>query len=295
MHTTKTATHAASTPTAHEPDAPKAERRLRAPSVTTPLIAAAIQDVTSPAPSVSATPTVSTKGTACATATPTVAQSSSTTIGAVPVVTSATTQTSPVEAPPAPNVVGLPPAVTMPTRPAGFVAPSPRVYQGFHPSSSEVEAASTAVVELTGFANYGSVFGPLAPTAAAVANALNLAVQWRNMRDSTESWDAYVRAEDGLAWKNALTLADELKPLFLIAVSKNSALAQQYPGLAQLFGAPKQVAKQGLATKKKNAKTSAAKAAAAAPAAAAGAAVQAAPEVASAASPASPKSVTVNA
>lgn len=263
MHTTKTGTHAASTPTAQSPDAPRAKRRLRAPSVITPYIAASIQDVTSPALSVSATPTVSSQGTVSVTATPTVAQSSSTTTGAVPVVMNAATQTLPVEAPPAPNAVGLPPDVTIPTRPAGFVAPSPRVYQGFHPSKAEVRAASTAVVELTGFASYASVFGPLAPTAPTVANALNVAVQWRNMRDSTEAWDEYVRAEDGLAWKDALTLADELKPLFLIAVSKNPALAQQYPGLAELFGAPREVAKQGLATKKKNAAANAATAAAA--------------------------------
>jgi hypothetical protein len=62
------------------------------------------------------------------------------------------------------------------------------------------------------------------------------------------------KAQDGTACKNALTLVDELKPLFLNAVAKNAALAQQYLGLAQRFDAQNAPAKQAVATRKKSAK-----------------------------------------
>ena len=56
--------------------------------------------------------------------------------------------------------------------------------------------------------------------------------------------------------------------MFLGAVAKDPALAQQYPGLMQMFDAPKAVAKQAVATRKKNAKAKADTAASAAQAAA---------------------------
>ena len=73
-----------------------------------------------------------------------------------------------------------------------------------------------------------------------------------------------------------MLLLDQLKPLFLIAVAKDPALATQYAGLAQMFDAPKAVAKQAVATRKKNAKTKAVAATAAAQAAAVTTAVTAA-------------------
>jgi type VI secretion system secreted protein VgrG len=285
------------------PVAIQTKRRKLTPSVTTPYLAAVVQDVTSPAPQVSVTPTVSPTGTASATATPSATQSPPTTFGAVPTVTTTTTAAAPVAAPtlvpvgstaltaspPTPNVVYPPPSVVIPTPPAGYVAPNPLDYRGYHPSAREVSAASTAVANLATFADYGEVFGPLAPPASTVADALNLAVQWRNTRESTDTWNAYVHAEDGLAWKNALTLADKLKPVFLIAVSNNPSLATQYAGLAELFDAPKVAAKQATVTRKKNAKTRATTAASATPVAAAAPA----PTAPEAAAPTPPKTVTV--
>ncbi len=66
-----------------------------------------------------------------------------------------------------------------------------------------------------------------------------------------------------MAWKAAITLLDQVKALFLIAVSKSSSLATMYPGLAQMFDAPKASTRKAMSTKKKNAKAKVASAAAA--------------------------------
>ena len=293
MHTTKKTV----TSTEPAPIAIKTTRRKLTPSVMTPYLAAVAQDVTSPAPQVSVTPTVSSNGTASATATPTPAQSIAT--GAVPVVTSPTTASSPVVAAPVgastlPGVVSSPPAADIPSVPAGFVAPNYRDFLGFHPSSRELGAASMAITDLQRFSDYLTVLGSAAPPAAAIAAALTLGTEWRAMRDSTESWDQYARAQDAMAWKNALTLVDELKPLFLNAVAKNATLASQYPGLTQMFDAQKAPAKQAVATRKRNAKAKADTAATAAQAAAA-AAPAAVPAATTAAAPAAAtKTVTVS-
>ena len=212
---------------------------------------------------ISVTSTVPGAGTASATATPTPAQSIAT--GTVPVVSSPTTDTSPVKltapvpvavaAPP--NAMSPPPDVVIPSPPVGFMAPSWRDFLGYRPTSREIAAATTAIADLGNFDDYVAVLGSAVPTAASIASALQLGVSWRGMRDSTATWDVYAKAQDSMAWKNALTLLDELKPVFLGAVAKNPALATKYAGLMQMFDAPKVVAEQATATKKKNAKAKA--------------------------------------
>ena len=86
-----------------------------------------------------------------------------------------------------------------------------------------------------------------------------------------------------------MLLLDRLKPILLTAWAQNAALASQFPGLAHMFGASKAVAKQAIATRKKNAKTKAVADTAAAQAAAVTSAV------ATATAPANPaKTVTVS-
>ncbi len=82
------------------------------------------------------------------------------------------------------------------------------------------------------------------------------------MRPPALAWDKYVTSQNGMAWKAATAQLDAFKPLFLMAVAKNPDLAVKYAGLARLFDAPKVVAKQAVATKKKNAATKAATSAA---------------------------------
>jgi hypothetical protein len=186
--------------------------------------------------------------------------------------------------------------VTVPTPPAGQPPPNPRDYLGFHPTSREVSASAVAIANLAKGDAFNAALGSLAPPAATLAAALETAIEWRAMRASSEAWDAYVRGQDGLAWKQALTIVDEVKPVFQIAVAKNPALASQYPGLVQLFEAPRLDSKQATATKKKNAKTKAAAALSSAHAAGEAAAATTAPEPAPAAPTATPmKTVTISA
>lgn len=298
MHTSKKTADSSAVSTEPAPLVHKTKRRVLTPSVMAPFLAAAVQDVTPPAPQVSVTPTVPSSGTASATAPLTGVQSIAT--GAVPVVTSPTTASSPVVAAPAgastlPGVVSPPPDGDIPSVPAGFVVPNYRDFLGFRPSSRELGAASAVIADLQRFSDYPTVLGSAAPPAAAIAAALTLGTEWRAMRDTTESWDEYAKAQDAMAWKNALTLLDELKPLFLNAVAKNATLAQQYLGLAQMFDAQRAPARQAAVTKKRNAKAKADTAAPAAQAAAA-AAPSAVPVATAAAAPATAgKTITVGA
>jgi hypothetical protein len=180
--------------------------------------------------------------------------------------------------------------VDIPSPPAGFIAPSWRDFLGYRPTSREIAAATTAIADLGSFDDYVAVLGSAVPAAASIATALQLGVGWRGMRDSTATWDVYAKAQDSMAWKNALTLLDELKPVFLGAVAKNPALATKYAGLMQMFDAPKVVAELATATKKKNAKAKAA-----ATAAQAAAAPAAAPAATAETQATTGKTVTVNA
>jgi hypothetical protein len=298
MHATKKPVYDPSTSLEPAPTAIPARRRRPVPSVMAPVLAAAAQDVTSPTPPVSTNPAVPSNGAASAAATPTPTQPLP--IGVVPVVSSPTPLPLPVVGSPVgtsalPGVVSPPPDDDIPSVPTDFVPPNYHDFLGFHPSSRELDAAAQAIVDLQRFSDYVTVLGSAAPPAAALAAALTLGTEWRSMRNATQAWDEYARAQDAKAWKNALTLVDELKPLFLNAVVKNARLASQYPGLTQMFDAQKASARQGIATRKKNAK---AKADAAAPAAqAAGTAAQSADAAVTtaAASTTTGKTITVHA
>jgi hypothetical protein len=138
--------------------------------------------------------------------------------------------------------------------PAGWVAPGSSAYLGYIPSSRELAAATTAIADLTRFRDYAAVLGSAAPDTAAVASAISAGLQWREMLPAAAAWDAYVRAQNGMAWRAALTLLSELKPLFRAAAAKDLGLLAQYPGLAAMLDAPKVVARQSAATRKKRTK-----------------------------------------
>ena len=164
----------------------------------------------------------------------------------------------------APVAVNPPPVVTIPTPPANFIAPEMTQFRGCHPSKNELASAGQAITDLGRFADYSTVLGASAPPVSSVVSALSTGLGWRALRDPTETWDTYVRAQDAMAWKAAITLLDDVKALFLIAVSKSSSLATKYPGLAQMFDAPKASARKATSTKKRNAKAAVASAQAAA-------------------------------
>jgi hypothetical protein len=237
----------ASTHTASAPAVSKTTKRKGKPSVITSLLAATVTDNTPPVSQIPAAAVVPLTSTTSVTAPVLPTQPIPTASGTVPAATS----------PPLPAALNAPPDVVFPT-PDGFQAPIARDFSGYRPTERLILAATTAINDLGNVDDYVAVFGSAVPAASKVAGAIALGIQWRDMRDLTETWDAYVRAQDALAWKAALLLLDELKPVFLNAIAKNGALASQYPGLTQLFQAPREYAKQAAATKAKKAKAKAA-------------------------------------
>ena len=169
-----------------------------------------------------------------------------------------------------------PPVVKVPKAPAGFIPPSAADYRGFRPKRAELAVVPDAVLELRGFSNYASVFGMTAPAAQLVASALESASKWSTLLASSTSWMDFVKAGEGMAWKDTLTLTDRLKQPFALASANDPSMIARYPAIARLLGAAQQIAKKATATKKRKA---AAKASAhkAAPVAAPAAAPQAQP------------------
>ena len=200
---------------------------------------------------------------------------------------------APVASPSVPSALEGPPAVTIPAVPAGYVVANRHTVMGFYPNATELAAAPQVVTDLGNFADYLTVLGTSAPEASALAGSVTVGINWRNLRNACEAFTAYVKSQDALAWKAAFVGLDELKPLFLIAATKNPTLATTYAGLAAMFDAPKVIARSGAVTRKKTAKTKASAAATAAVAAKAAEAV--APPQAASAQAVTPKSVTVNA
>jgi len=167
--------------------------------------------------------------------------------------------TAPATPPPAslPSVVDPPPDGVIPSPPVGFVEANPKEFQGCRPKAAQVGVSPLVVTELTSSPTYGDDLGPTAPPARMIASAVNLAYRWRLIRNATEAWLAYVRTQDGLAWRDALALVTQLEPFVLAAVTRDPSVAAAYPGLMRMFDAPKVIARTASATKKKAAKTKA--------------------------------------
>jgi hypothetical protein len=158
---------------------------------------------------------------------------------------------------PVPAVLGPPAGLITPSPRVGYVPPPVSEIAGFRPSAHVLAAAPTAMANLTSFVDYTALLGSAAPPAASVASAISVALAWRTERAPAQAWDRYVRAQYGLACKAALTLLDELKPLFLAAAAKDPSLALKYQGLAEIFEAPKVAANKSVATKKRKAQEAA--------------------------------------
>ncbi len=197
--------------------------------------------------------------------------------------------------PPTPTLADPLPRESLPSPPAGFVPLKYRDFLGFRPTSREVAAASLVITDLARNDDYQATFGSTAPTVARITDILQAALAWRNLRSRTEAWDEYVKAQDALAWKLALTCLADLRPLFLAAVGQKQAIARMYPGLVQMFEAPKLVANQGIVTRKKNARARKAAAAEAAATAATATPTATEPAATPVEAPVAPtKTITVN-
>ena len=151
------------------------------------------------------------------------------------------------------GLVKPPPDVKAPAVPAGFVRSNPKDYRGFRPKDSELAVIPDVIVELAQFDDYESVFGRTAPAVLSVIQALEAASQWTALLSGASDWDAYVRSQEGMAWKDTLTLVDKLKGPFELASAHDPSIAARYPALARLVAAAKVIAKRGVATRKRRA------------------------------------------
>lgn len=150
------------------------------------------------------------------------------------------------------DAVDAPPAVALPTVPSNFVPANPADLRGYRPMASEIAAVPDAVTELQGFTGYTALFGITAPPVDQLTQRLGVAAQWTSVLSQTTGWYKYVKSQEGMAWKDALVMVEQMKVPFQLASTANPALLSQYPGLARLLGASTVVAKRAVATKKRN-------------------------------------------
>lgn len=169
------------------------------------------------------------------------------------------------------GIVNPPPQVVIPSPPAGFVPPNAADYRGFRPKQGELAVVSDAVLELAAFRDYTSVFGMTAPPAAHVGSALDTASKWSTLLHLSTAWIDYVKAGEGMAWKDTLGLMDSLKAPFNLAAARDPSLSSRFPALSRLLGAQTVIAKRAAASRQRNAGNPAAKAAKAAKQGSAGA------------------------
>jgi hypothetical protein len=172
-----------------------------------------------------------------------------------------------------------PPTVTLPSVATGFTAPSLRAFMAYRLTSLEALAMPSVVKDLGNADALETSLGPTAPGASAILAKVTVGMQWRALRDEVDAFETYVKVADAMAWKSAVTALDKLEPFFAAAVAANPELAATFPGLTAYFSARSGSAKQGVATKKKKAKTVAQKAAASAASAAVPVAPAPAPKV----------------
>ncbi len=132
-----------------------------------------------------------------------------------------------------------PSAAEIPRPPASFIPPSMEPFRGYHPSKGELAAAPQAIDDLERFDDFAAFFGICAPDASVLIAWLRVALQWRQLRDASRRWIAYLRAEDAAAWEQALTLTRRLRPFFSRAAAIRPSLNVTCPGLSRFLDAPR--------------------------------------------------------
>jgi hypothetical protein len=149
--------------------------------------------------------------------------------------------------------MNAPPTVTVPVPPAGFVPVRAVDLMGYRPMQSELASVPDAVYELQAFPNWTPIFGITAPSAAQLAQRLQVAAEWTALLAQSNAWVSYVKSQEGMAWKDALEVINSLKAPFQLASSANPSMLNQYPALNRLLGAQKVVAKRAVSSRKRNA------------------------------------------
>jgi hypothetical protein len=145
-----------------------------------------------------------------------------------------------------------PSTLKVPSPPRGFIAASTAEYRGLLPRKSEVAVLSEAVNELLAFTDYTQIFGRLAPPAATVAQILDAAGQWSALCGESNTFNAFCRSKQGLAWKGTRTVLTTMKAAFSLAVAADPSIATNNPNLVTLFGIAKSSAQRGADVRKAN-------------------------------------------
>jgi hypothetical protein len=138
-------------------------------------------------------------------------------------------------------------------------APSPpetyvptKLGRGARPQRTQVAAAPKMASELRESASYSELFGSGVPDAATVADALTNASGWTGVVQNAVTWCQYAKQQESLAWKHATGLTDTLRVPFDFRNARDATIAESLPSTAKFFGAPKESAQKGVATRKKN-------------------------------------------
>ena len=157
-----------------------------------------------------------------------------------------------------------PPVVNIPLTPAGYMPEPLTSFRGLHPKAGQIAAVPAVVTELTGSTTYASTFGPAVPEAESFVQVLDNAVGWTELRIAIETFLLYVKSQEGVTWKSALTQMDQVKAIYDVVVARTPAVAVQFPALARLLDVTNAIGQKSAASRKKAKATKAASTATAA-------------------------------
>lgn len=142
------------------------------------------------------------------------------------------------------------PTTASPTPPTGYVPT--KLGKGLRPQRAQIAIATKVASELRSSTTYAQQFGSSAPDAAAVADALDHASAWSGTLQNATAWYQYVKQQENLAWKHALGSTEALRVPFEFHLSRDATVGEALPSTAKFFGASKEAAKKGAATRKRN-------------------------------------------
>jgi hypothetical protein len=165
-----------------------------------------------------------------------------------------------------------PPVVSLPPIPAGFTPVNLVDYRGYHPRVGQVAALPDAVAELSSSSTYAATFGPAAPAEGTFVTCLEDAASWSSLHGAIEAFLVYVKSQEAVAWKAALTQIDQAKAVYDVTIARNPSVPTQFPALTRLLEVTNAIGRKSAASRQRKKATDAKKAAAAANATAATAA-----------------------
>jgi hypothetical protein len=150
--------------------------------------------------------------------------------------------------------MALPPDLTLPVVPTGFVPVDAKDYAGVHPRAAQAAAMPNAITELEKSTSYEATFGATVPPADKLAGDMTTAAAWTAQREALENYLVYVKSCEAVTWKLVLAELDQLNAGFKAAVANNSGVAAQFPATARLLDVPKVLAQRAAATRARKAK-----------------------------------------